>query len=493
MLSQGDTAAELAATHATEPLAVIDEQGCRFANQALANLVGVPLTELEGAPADRLFGLLEDGPLIERVRSALRQRQPFRGEGGCRTASGRVIAVELSVLPVSEAEPLAVIGFRDLQRTKRMEHQLRRTQRLDAVTRLADGIAHEMNNVIQVLTLHGGLLREALGADDERHADMATVEQASRRGEALLRELLELTRSRPTARRSTDLNRIIRGWEHLLLAMVGSDIRLILDLAPDLPAAYADRGEVQHILVNLVSNARDAMPDGGTLTIATQQATPHHGLGHFATAATAGYVMLAVADTGVGMSDETKANLFQPFFTTKDEPRSRGLGLATVHEIIREAGGLVWVRSQPGAGTSVEVHFPALPSTSCDTASPPVVADTPPRGSETILLVDDDPLVLRVTRRALEQFGYRVLAAESAAEATALAAERGADIALLVSDVMMPGQRGTGLARELKNDWPHLAILLMSGYPAEPGETPRLAKPFTTDELGHAVRAVLDA
>jgi CheY-like chemotaxis protein len=243
------------------------------------------------------------------------------------------------------------------------------------------------------------------------------------------------------------------------------------------------------------------MPAGGAITITTTIRSPDRDIRSEGLDDRLGeYVVMSVSDTGIGMTAETKANLFQPFFTTKDPARSRGLGLATVQEIVREAGGLLWVRSQPQAGTTVEVHFPSVElhppaAEAAEHPLPPVAAIS---GNETILLVDDDAGVLRLTERGLELFGYRVLAAQSAAEATALAAERGSEIALLITDVMMPGQRGTGLAKELVAEWPHLKVLFMSGYPGEDyAEVGRraayLSKPFTMEELAGAARAALQA
>ncbi len=480
---EADLSSQLAAQHATEPLLVTDRDRVRFANQAFANLVGVPLSDLEGKGIDQLVTILDEPLVVERLRSALKQDQPFRGEASCHTASGGTVPVDLSVIPIrTDSETLYAVSALDLRHRKQLEHQLRQSQRLDAVTQLADGIAHELNNAVQIIAGFTNLAN--------RPTDLPTVERAARRASSLLQELLAFSRRRPTARGSIDLNAVITEWHGLLDAVLGRELILALDLAEALPPAYADRGELQHILINLVVNARDAMPTGGTLTISTHPVRPderlHHGglderLGEF--------VVLTVTDTGVGMDADTKAQLFQP--------GGRGRGLTTVQQIVRETGGLLWVRSQPNQGTSVEVHFQALPEPvwSADPESPQPAA-SPRRGSETILLVDDDPGVLEVTRRGLEYFGYHVVAAGSAAEATTVAAERGNEISVLVTDVILPGQLGTGLAEELIADWPHLKILFISGAPAR-GDTlaPRahLSKPFSPDQLARAVQSLIDA
>lgn len=498
MTAPADLPSQLAAQYATEPLLVTDRDRVRFANQAFANLVGVPLSDLEGKGIDQLLTILDEPLVVERLRSAVRQDQPFRGEASCHTASGGTVPVDLSVIPVrTDSETLYAVSALDLRHRKRLEHQLWQSQRLDAVTQLADGIAHELNNAVQVIAGFTNFLGAPAVDLAHRPTDLHTLERAARRASSLFQDLLEFSRRRPSARGPVDLNAVITQWHGLLEALLGPELMLVLELSDGLPAAYADRGELQHILINLVANARDAMPTGGTLTISTHPVRPdellHHGgldrrLGEF--------VVLTVSDTGVGMDAETKARLFQPFFTTK-EAGARGLGLTTVQQIVRETGGLLWVRSQPNSGTSVEVHFQALPEMVPSADSDEPRPESPRHGSETILLVDDDPGVLEVARRGLEFFGYRVVTAASAAEATAVAAERGNEISVLVTDVILPGQRGTGLAQELIADWPHLKILFISGAPARGDalapRTTYLTKPFSPDQLARAVQALIDA
>ncbi len=486
----------LAAEYATEPLLVTDSERVRFANQAFADLVGVPQAEIEGRGIDQIVTIIDEPMVVERLRAAVRQGQPFRGEATCHTASGGTVAVEMTVIPVvSGTETLYVVSGLDLRHRKRLEHKLWQSQRLDAVTQLVDWISHEMNDAVQVIAgfaeLSGQTSRQL------KRDDIRVIEQASRRATRMLSQLLDFARRRPAARTPIDLNDVITQWHDLLQPLVGADIRLLVDLDPTAPPIFADRGEIQHILINLVTNARDAMPNGGTVTIATRVTKPDErirskGLDE----RLAEYVVMSVTDTGIGMTAEIKANLFQPFFTTKGDPGTRGLGLATVQEIVREAGGLLWVRSQPDAGTSVEIHFPALPAV--EPATRPDTSAAPPRpGHETILLVDDDPGVLRFAQRGLELYGYQVVAAQSAAEATAIAAERGGEIALLVTDVMMPGQRGTGLAQELLGDWPHLKVLFISGYSGDEAtdvvrRAAYLGKPFSIEELAGAARSALE-
>lgn len=494
-------AAELAAIHATEPLLVCDAEQVRFVNQAFANLVGVPAHDVMGRGIDQIITILAEPMVVERLRNALRQRQSFRGEASCQTAGGVEVPIDLTVVPVVGAHDddiLYVGSARDLRHQKRMEHQLWQSQRLDAVAGLADRIAHEMNESIQVIGGYANLAHSGLGHRVLSREELADVQNASQRASTLLREVLDFARTGESSRGAINLNAVIAEWEEFLRGVVGRHIRLIVDLAAELPPILADRGELRHILINLAANARDAIGEAGTLTISTHAVTggdPRLAFGdvdeHIGS-----YVVLTVTDTGTGMSPETKASLFQPFFTTKG-PGHRGLGLVTVQEIVREIGGLLWVRSHPGQGTSVEIHFPALPGRT-EPIEPIPASTQAGHGHETILLVDDDAAVLKVAQRGLERYGYRVLTAEGAAQATAVAAEHGGEVALLVTDIMMPGQRGTDLARELLGDWPHLRVLFISGYPGEGAldelrKMPYLTKPFTSEELANAVRSVCDA
>ena len=482
----------LAAEQATEPLLVADAERIHYANQAFADLVGIPRDQIEGKAVDQVATIIEEPLVVDRLRNAMRQGQPFRGEASCFTASGEPIPIDLAVFPVPRGDTmLYVVAAADLRREKALEHKLRHSQRLDAVTHLADGIAHEMNNVIHVLSGYASLLKNPMPGAGPSQIELADIEAAARRGDALLRDLLDFARRRPVVRAATDLNEIVDRWRELLRILVGPEIHLMVDLDPTVPPVHGERGEIQHILINLTSNARAAMPDGGTLTITTKSVHPEQPILQEAQDERVGeYVVLTVTDTGVGMSPETRAHAFDGY-------GGGGLGLATVQGIVRESGGLVWIRSQPNDGTTVEVHFQALRGAITDGERRSGPFPAPRRGSETVLLVDDDPLVLRVAKRGLEQFGYRVLAAQSAREATAIAAERGAQIAVLVADVMMPGQGGAGLAAELRADWPHLRVLFISGHPEAEGRpidgALRLYKPFSPDELAAAIRELLTA
>lgn len=493
-----ESAAELAALHTVEPLLVADTDQVRFVNQAFADLIGQPLTSIIGAPVDGIISILGEPMVVERLRSALKQHQPFRGEAACHPAGGTPIPIDLSVVPVrAGTEELVAVSAVDLRHQKRLEHQLRFSQRLDAVAQLTGGISHEMNDAIQVISGFTGLTGGKRAVTRLSAGNLQAIEAACRRVAGLLTSLLDFARPRAITRMPVSLNEVVAEWEHLLTVIVGSHVRLIIDLAPGLPTIFGDRDELRHILINLVSNARDAVGTSGTLTITTDlisadQRLDHGGLDEHLSA----YVVLTVSDTGSGMTPETKARLFQPFFSTKGEPGARGLGLVTVQEIVRETGGLIWVRSQVGTGTSVEVHFPVHHGEVEEPIVPAAVA-VPAFGSETILLVDDEPGVLLVAKLGLEHYGYRVLAASSAAEATAIAAEQGETIAALVTDVIMPGQRGPGLAEELLGDWPHLKVLFISGYPGEDEEAvrraPYLNKPFAPEELARTLRLLFDS
>jgi CheY-like chemotaxis protein len=292
---------------------------------------------------------------------------------------------------------------------------------------------------------------------------------------------------------------VIAELEPVLSGLLGERIVLTTELDPRPGLVRIDLGQLQQLLVNLVTNARDAMPAGGVLTLSTRTNVPETPAVVDAGRAYTAHVVITISDTGTGMTREVKAQLFTPFFSTKSGGAGAGLGLATVQRIVEQAGGYVWVQSAEGEGTRVQI---ALPWAGDVPASPAREGDHafPLEGHETVLLVEDDFAVLAVSRRALERYGYRVLAAASSAEASTLAAEHGGGVDLLVSDVVMPGQNGPELAEELRREWPGLKVLFISGYGelTQAGERevaargPVLPKPFQPDELARAVRAALD-
>jgi PAS domain S-box-containing protein len=381
------------------------------------------------------------------------------------------------------------------------EAQFRQAQKMEAVGRLAGGIAHDFNNLLTAIFGYADLMAEDLPAGSPAHDDLNEIRTAATRAAALTRQLLAFSRQQVLQPAVLNINEVIETLEKMLRRLLGEDIALETHLAPDLGNAEADAGQLEQVIMNLVVNARDAMPTGGKLTIETanvalggEYAQVHRPV------APGDYVMLAVSDSGIGMDDAVKTRLFEPFFTTKEVGKGTGLGLATVYGIVKQSGGYIWVYSEPGHGAAFKVYLPRVHAP-VDAAKQAAPTAGPLGGTETILLAEDDDLVRPLARELLVKLGYRVLDAADAAGALALGRGHPGDIDLLVSDVVLPGQSGLQLARQLAADRPRMKVLYMSGYTDEaivrhglldPG-TNFLQKPFTPAGLARKVREVLDA
>jgi PAS domain S-box-containing protein len=490
---------------ASEAMLLVAAEGegrIEYANPAFALLTGLDPDTLPGRPVADLRPLIDDPGFVSRLLNAVRQAQPYAGEVIVTGASGERLPVDLRVSPFPSGadRPTHWIGLaRSLRDRRDLEERLWQAQRLDAVAQLADGVAHDFNNIVVALAGYSRFLLEDTPAGDPRLEDARALERAARRAELLIRYLLAFARRRAIEPELLAPNDVIAELEPVLSGLLGERIVLTTELDPRPGLVRIDLGQLQQMLVNLVTNARDAMPAGGVLTISTRTNVPETPAVVDAGRAYTAHVVITISDTGTGMTREVKAQLFTPFFSTKSGGAGAGLGLATVQRIVEQAGGYVWVQSAEGEGTRVQI---ALPWAGDVPASPAREADQalPLEGHETVLLVEDDFAVLAVSRRALERYGYRVLAAASSAEASTLAAEHGGGVDLLVSDVVMPGQNGPELAEELRREWPGLKVLFISGYGelTQAGERevaargPVLPKPFQPDELARAVRAALD-
>jgi CheY-like chemotaxis protein len=381
-----------------------------------------------------------------------------------------------------------------------LEEQLRQAQKMEAVGRLAGGIAHDFNNLLTVILGYSGLALERLGdANDEIHNHLGQIQSASERAASLTQRLLAFSRQQVMSPEVLDLNETVNHVEVLLGRLIGDDIELVTRTAAQPLFVEADPAQLEQVLINLAINARDAMPDGGKLTIATALTEIDDATAQATTDAHAGaFAVVSVTDTGLGIDDATKVHLFEPFFTTKEVGKGTGLGLASVYGTVRQSDGFVTVASELGHGASFSVFLPVAEAG----ASVPHHLDHntgSTRGSETILLVEDEDTVRDLTQQALELNGYRVLAAASPAEALELA---GGDVRydLLLTDVVMPQMRGGELAKRLREDRPGLKTLFMSGYlggeellgEAGAASSAFLQKPFSLTELAETVRELLD-
>src|SRR5438874_2301315 len=394
---------------------------------------------------------------------------------------------------VASAVAVGIERKRAEEALRRSEEQLRQAQKMEAVGRLAGGIAHDFNNLLTVITSYGDLLLEDLAPDDPRRDDVDQIRKAAEGAAALTRQLLAFSRQQVLEPKVLDLRAILAGTEKLLRRLIGADVHLATSLAPDLGAVKADPGQLEQIIINLAVNARDAMPGGGRLTIeATGMEEVEGRPGR--------WVMLAVSDTGNGMDEQTKARIFEPFFTTKESGKGTGLGLATVYGIVKQAGGFIWVDSEPGGGTTFKVYLPRVDEPAEPADARPAPAEVR-GGTETVLVVEDAASVRMVTRQVLERHGYTILEAPNGDTALRLAAKHHGPIDLLLTDVVMPGLSGRQLAEQLVRLRPSMKVLYVSGYGEnavvhhgilESGVA-YLQKPFTPETLARRVRDTLDA
>jgi signal transduction histidine kinase/CheY-like chemotaxis protein/HAMP domain-containing protein len=369
------------------------------------------------------------------------------------------------------------------------EEQLRQLQKMEAVGRLAGGIAHDFNNLLTVILGRSRLLLEAMTADHPHRRSVRSIDETAERAALLTRQLLAFSRKQVLAPAILDLNEVAVGLTDLLQRLIGESVELIVNPGTDVGHVKVDRGQLEQVIVNLVVNARDAMPQGGRITIDTSAAGPDE---PGAAPGSRRQARLAVTDTGTGMDAHTRARIFEPFFTTKEPGKGTGLGLATVYGIIRQSGGSIQVESELGAGTTFTISLPRVEesATTGDTPSTPAG-----RGSETVLIVEDEPEVRALVHAVLVDHGYLVLSAGLPSEAVELAERHPGPIHLLLTDMVMPGMGGPALARRILAGRPLMAVLYMSGYTDHTVEDGSLflQKPFTPDTIARAVRAALDA
>jgi two-component system cell cycle sensor histidine kinase/response regulator CckA len=386
-----------------------------------------------------------------------------------------------------------VVNSRDVTDRKRLEEQLHHSQRLEAVGRLAGGVAHDFNNLLMVITGYSQMLLDGMHAGDPARTDLEQVVKASERATDLTRQLLAFSRRQVVRPAILSLNVLVHDMDRMLRRVIGEDIELIASFAPDLKTVRADPGQLEQVVLNVAVNARDAMPNGGKLTLETAnvQVTEEFTRTHPAPKV-GSYAMLSMRDTGFGMDAEVLTRLFEPFFTTKEN--GTGLGLSTSYGIIKQSGGDIWVDSKPGHGTTFRIYLPVAEEPAEAVEAP---RESPAlRGAETILLVEDEDGVRRVVETMLKRHGYNVLSSASCSDAMSLAERYAGPIHLLITDVVMPGMSGRTMAESLTALRPETKVLYVSGYggPLESDiSSGFLQKPFTTEELARKIRALFPA
>jgi two-component system cell cycle sensor histidine kinase/response regulator CckA len=382
---------------------------------------------------------------------------------------------------------------------KLLEERLRQAHKMEAVGRLAGGVAHDFNNLLTIIRGHSDLLLDRQGADDAYRRSLEQIQRASDRAVSMTRQLLAFSRMQVLQPRVLDLNAIVADMGKMLSRLIGEHIEYVFLPDAKLSAVKADPGQMEQVIMNLAVNARDAMSDGGKVTVHTCNVIFNAAQAALRPPMTPGnYAMLTVSDTGHGMDEKVKARIFDPFFTTKEVGKGTGLGLATVYGVVKQSGGFVWVESEPGKGATFEIYLPqALDKV--DAPETQIKPSALPRGSETILLVEDEEGVRELARRFLTGSGYSVLEAGDGAQALEVAARYDGTIHLLLSDMVMPRMGGPALVKQLRATRPDVKVLLMSGYSEYsggknlgPDETVALQKPFSLISLVKKVREVLE-
>jgi two-component system cell cycle sensor histidine kinase/response regulator CckA len=411
---------------------------------------------------------------------------------------GTVMQVALSSSTTDfEGRPARLVLALDMTEQRRLEEQLRQTQKMEAIGNLAGTVAHDFNNVLMVIRTCSGLLLNRLTDGGERQ-DVQQIDDAAKRGAELTHQMLAFSRQKVLHPQATDLNAIVEETLVLLRRLLGEGVETVSELDPQVESIIVDRGQLTQVIMNLAVNARDAMPGGGTLTIRTANVVLDEGYAAKHADVMAGhYALLQVTDSGTGMDEETKSRAFDPFFTSKET--GTGLGLATVYGSVKQSGGHISLYSEQGMGTTFKIYFPI--------AGAPVEAETPPvevtslEGSETILLVEDEEMIRPLVAEALRSFGYTVYEADNGASAIEIARELDGSIDLLLTDVVMPGMNGREVAEILLADDPGLTVLYTSGYPADSilrhgaadATVAYIEKPYLVDELGRKVRELLES
>jgi PAS domain S-box-containing protein len=484
----------------------IPPAGAGFCNDRFAEIFGLSRDELPNFDQLRAW-LLEQVHPDDRQRVIELQQDFINGRSGelavdCRVrhkgGSWREISCVANALDRdADGRVLGLVGVMlDHTEEKRMEQQFRQAQKMEAIGRLAGGIAHDFNNLLTVISNFGDFVLQRLEPGTEVREDMQEVLKAAARAEALTNQLLAYSRHRPVIPTVMNVNELVSDVDKMLRRLVGQSIEFRTDLAPELWRVRIDAGGLEQVLVNLAVNARDAMPDGGRLCIETVNAdvSDEYMVAKGADVPAGQYVSITVTDSGVGMDAEIQSRLFEPFFTTKEPGKGTGLGLATCYGIVKQAGGFIWVYSEPGHGSSFRLLLPRELAPE-DVIAVPTHSEKL-RGTETLLVVEDDESVRKLVVRLLSMLGYDVLEAVDAADALRTANSSKKPIHALITDIIMPETQGPELARQLSLSHPLLKTIYMSGYTRgaiEMDETIVLVqKPFAPKDLARKVREVLD-
>ncbi|HLV87830.1 MAG TPA: PAS domain S-box protein [Candidatus Sulfotelmatobacter sp.] len=491
--------------NAADMIAVVDIDGRRLYNSpSYEKIMGYSQQDLSNTNTLDQIHPEDKDKVVKAASEARRTRLGTSLEYRMRHKDGSWRTLESkasTILTAGQVEKLVIVN-RDVTERKQLEEQFRQAQKMEAVGRLSGGIAHDFNNLLGVIIGYGEVVQEGTPCESPLRSCVDEMLKAGHRAATLTRQLLAFSRQQVLDPRILDLNAVVRDMEKMLKRLIGEDVQLRTELDSALVRIKADQGQLEQVIMNLAVNARDAMPTGGELRITTSNFHMDESfVRRYPYPVLVGdYLLLEVADNGVGMDAATRARVFEPFFTTKEKGKGTGLGLSTVYGVVKQSGGYIDVLSEPGCGTTFKIY---LPKAEEGIKTPKGTADLPPalHGTETILLVEDELSLRRLSRHLLELCGYRVLEADSGVDALQKSSDEKQQIHLLLTDVVMPGMSGRVLADELVKHRPGLRVLYMSGYTGQTvGEHGVLAegsfflpKPFTREALARKVREALSA
>jgi PAS domain S-box-containing protein len=484
---------------------ITDRSGViEYVNPAFENLTGYVREEAVGRTLRILKSDQQDPAVYQEMWRTILAGQVFRGIVANRKKNTEVFVVEKTITPLRDNEGQLthfISTDRDITDRRRLESDLLQAQKMDAIGRLAGGVAHDFNNLLMVISAYAELMLESLAQEHPLRRNVSEIITAAGRASDLTRQLLAFGRKQMQSLQLLDLNMIVTDIGRMLPRLIGEDIRLAI--IPSTQPAYlkADPVQIEQVVMNLAANARDAMPKGGSLTIETSNVQLDEAyLQRHAMVPPGNYVLLAVSDTGHGIAPEHLPHIFEPFYTTKEADKGTGLGLATVYGIVKQNGGFIWVYSESGMGTAFKIYLPRA-----EEAAPKAAVRTPAekvqQGSETVLLVEDEPAVRESAREFLRLNGYQVLEAANGEEAMLAARQHSGPIHLMITDVVMPNMGGALLAEQLREERPEMKVLFVSGYAEHTvlrhGDidvtNQFLQKPFALKSLARKAREVLQA
>jgi two-component system cell cycle sensor histidine kinase/response regulator CckA len=501
----------LVVEHANQGILIAQDGMVKFSNPKISQISGYSQEELSSKSFTEFIHSDDRQMVVENHLKRLQGIElPHIYDFRILDKEGSIKWLEINAALINwEGKPATLNFLTDITERKRTEEemntlqeQFHQSQKMEAIGRLAGGIAHDFNNLLTIIKGYSQLSLQELKEENPLKGNLEEINRASEKASDLTRQLLSFSRSQMMERKVVDLNTLLKNLDKMLRRIVGEDVELITFLADDLGRIKVDPGQIEQVIMNLVVNAKDAMPSGGKLAIETANVELDETYARSHIGVKPGrYVMLLVSDTGMGMAPGVKKNIFEPFFTTKEKDKGTGLGLSTVYGIVKQSGGDIWVYSEPDYGTTFKIYLPRVDEPQdIDEVKEKGIEEGLPHGDETILVVEDDEEVRKITGRILRMQGYRVLEASNGGDVFSVCDQHDGPIHLMVTDVVMPKMHGPELAKRVSSLYPEMKVIYMSGYVEkvishhgilEKGME-YIQKPFTVNELARKVREVLD-